>query len=77
MKDDKLKSKDFFNVKEDPYLTFHSTKMTQTGPTTVEVQALPYAESQSRRLCSSWLQAKGQASARSTATWPSIVRTLR
>jgi polyisoprenoid-binding protein YceI len=38
MKDDKLKSKDFFNVKEDPYITFHSTKMTQTGPTTVEVQ---------------------------------------
>src|SRR6516164_10903882 len=38
MKDDKLKSKDFFNVKNDPYITFHSTKMTQTGPTTVEVQ---------------------------------------
>jgi len=38
MKDDKLRSKDFFNVKEDPYITFHSTKFTQTGPTTVEVQ---------------------------------------
>ena len=38
MKDDKLKSKDFFNVKEDPYITFHSTKFTETGPTTVEVQ---------------------------------------
>ena len=38
MKDDKLKSKDFFNVKDDPYITFHSTKMTRTGPTTVEVQ---------------------------------------
>ena len=38
MKDDKLKSKDFFNVKEDPYITFHSTKMTQTSPTAVEVQ---------------------------------------
>src|SRR3974377_2333361 len=38
MKDDKLKSKDFFNMKEDPYITFHSTKMTQTGPSTVEVQ---------------------------------------
>src|SRR5262249_39626636 len=37
MKDDKLKSKDFFNVKEDPYITFHSTKFTETGPTTVEV----------------------------------------
>jgi polyisoprenoid-binding protein YceI len=38
MKNDKLKGKDFFNVKEDPYITFHSTKFTQTGPTTVEVQ---------------------------------------
>jgi len=38
MKDDKLRSKDFFNVKEDPYITFHSTKFTQTGPTMVEVQ---------------------------------------
>ena len=38
MKDDKLRSKDFFNAKEDPYITFHSTKMTQTGPTTLEVQ---------------------------------------
>jgi len=37
MKDDKLKSKDFFNAKDDPYITFHSTKMTQTGPATVEV----------------------------------------
>ena len=38
MKDDKLKSKDFFNAKDDPYITFHSTKFTETGPTTVEVQ---------------------------------------
>jgi polyisoprenoid-binding protein YceI len=38
MKDDKLKSKDFFNATDDPYITFHSTKMTQTGPTTVDVQ---------------------------------------
>lgn len=38
MKDDKLKSKDFFNAKEDPYITFHSTKFTQKGPTSVEVQ---------------------------------------
>jgi polyisoprenoid-binding protein YceI len=37
MKDDKLKSKDFFNAKDDPYITFHSTKVTQTGPTTFDV----------------------------------------
>src|SRR5215467_7996293 len=35
MKDNKLKSKDFFNVKDDPYITFHSTKVVETGPTTV------------------------------------------
>jgi polyisoprenoid-binding protein YceI len=37
MKNDKLKSKDFFNVKEAPYITFHSTKIEQTGPTTFVV----------------------------------------
>jgi len=34
MKNDKLKGKDFFDVKHDPYITFHSTKVEQTGPTT-------------------------------------------
>jgi polyisoprenoid-binding protein YceI len=38
MKDDKLKSKDFFNASDDPYITFHSTKVVQTGPTTFDVQ---------------------------------------
>jgi polyisoprenoid-binding protein YceI len=38
MKDDKLKSKDFFDVKQDPYITFHSTKVVQTGPTAFDVQ---------------------------------------
>jgi polyisoprenoid-binding protein YceI len=38
MKDDKLKSKDFFNAKDDPYITFRSTKVVQTGPTTFDVQ---------------------------------------
>jgi polyisoprenoid-binding protein YceI len=37
MKDGKLRSKDFFDVKEDPYITFHSTKVVQTGPTTFDV----------------------------------------
>src|SRR5208283_5683469 len=37
MKDDKLKSKDFFDVKQDPLITFHSTKIVQTGPTTFDV----------------------------------------
>ncbi len=37
MKDGKLKSKDFFDAEHDPLITFHSTKITQTGPTTVEI----------------------------------------
>ena len=37
MKDDKLRSKDFFNVKNDPYITFHSTKIVQTGADAFEV----------------------------------------
>ena len=38
MKDGKLKSKDFFNVEQDPLITFHSTKIVQTGPDTFDVQ---------------------------------------
>lgn len=37
MKDDKLKSKDFFNVDHDPLITFHSTKIVQTGPDSFDV----------------------------------------
>ena len=36
MKDGKLKSKDFFDSEHDPLITFHSTKVVQTGPNTVE-----------------------------------------
>ena len=35
-KNGKLKSKDFFDVQENPLITFHSTKVTQTGPDTIE-----------------------------------------
>ena len=35
MRDGKLKSKDFFDVENDPLITFHSTKVEQTGPDTV------------------------------------------
>jgi polyisoprenoid-binding protein YceI len=37
MKDGKLKSKDFFNVEQDPLITFHSTKIVETSPTTFDV----------------------------------------
>ena len=37
MKNGKLKSKNFFDVKENPLITFKSTKIAQTGPDTFEV----------------------------------------
>jgi polyisoprenoid-binding protein YceI len=37
MKDSKLKSKDFFDVKQDPLITFHSDKIVQTGPNTFDL----------------------------------------
>jgi polyisoprenoid-binding protein YceI len=37
MKDGKLKSKDFFDVEQDPYITFHATKVVQTGSNTFDV----------------------------------------
>jgi len=38
MKNGKLKSKDFFDVTQNPLITFHSTKIVQTGPETLDVQ---------------------------------------
>ena len=40
MKNGKLKSKDFFNAKDDPYITFHSTKIVQTGPNTFDIPGI-------------------------------------
>jgi len=37
MKDDKLKSKDFFDAEQDPVISFLSKKIVQTGPDTFEV----------------------------------------
>jgi polyisoprenoid-binding protein YceI len=34
-KDGKLKSKDFFDVEHNPFITFHSTKVEQTDPNTL------------------------------------------
>jgi polyisoprenoid-binding protein YceI len=38
MKNNKLKSKDFFNVKDSPKITFKSTKVVQTGPNTFDLE---------------------------------------
>ena len=35
IKNGKLEGKDFFDVKRNPFITFHSTKVEQTGPDTV------------------------------------------
>jgi len=40
MKDSKLRSKDFFDVKQNPLITFKSTKVVQTGPTTFDVAGI-------------------------------------
>lgn len=37
LKDKTMKGKDYFDVKNDPLITFHSTKVTQTGPVTFDV----------------------------------------
>lgn len=37
MKNSKLKSDDFFDVKNNPYITFKSTKIVQTGPNTFDL----------------------------------------
>ncbi len=36
MKDGKLKGKNFFDAEHDPLITFHSTKIVQTGPNTLD-----------------------------------------
>ena len=38
MKDGKLRGKDFFDSKQDPFITFLSKKIVQTGPDTFDVQ---------------------------------------
>jgi len=37
MKDGKLKGKDFFNAAQDPYISFHSTEIIETGPSSVDI----------------------------------------
>jgi len=38
MKNNKLKSKDFFNAKDSPMITFKSTKVVQTGPNSFDLE---------------------------------------
>ncbi len=51
MKGGKLKGKDFFDVEQNPLITFHSDKIVQTGPTTFDcLEHLPFAGSLRPRL---------------------------
>jgi len=38
MENEKLDSKEFFDVEHSPYITFHSTNVVQTGPNTFDMQ---------------------------------------
>jgi polyisoprenoid-binding protein YceI len=38
LKNNKLKSKDFFDVKDFPAITFKSTRVVQTGPNTFDLE---------------------------------------
>jgi polyisoprenoid-binding protein YceI len=40
MENEKLNSKDFFDVEHAPYITFHSTSVVQTGPNTFDLQGI-------------------------------------
>jgi polyisoprenoid-binding protein YceI len=40
MKDGKLKGKDFFDAANNPLITFHSTKIVPTGPTTFDMPGI-------------------------------------
>ena len=75
MKDDKLRSKDFFDVKQDPFITFHSNKVVQTGPPPLICQArLPFAASLSPRPSPLRLPARVQGQATLKGPWHSTVR---
>jgi polyisoprenoid-binding protein YceI len=77
MKDGKLKSNDFFDVKQDPLITFHSDKLVQTGPTTLEVPGtFTIREVSTRNADPSLLPGREPAQVRSREQWPSTVRIM-
>jgi polyisoprenoid-binding protein YceI len=76
LKNDKLKSKDFFNVKDSPVITFKSTKVVQTGPNTFDLEGdftvRGVTKTEKLTLTDN---GKGSTSGASTAQWPSIAKT--
>ena len=75
MKDGKLKSKDFFDVEHDPLITFHSTKVVQTGPDTVEFDGdftIRGVTKQEKLVFT--VNGKGTGRAKLLGPWPSTAR---
>ena len=76
MKNNKLKNKDFFDVEQNPVITFKSTKFVPTGPDTYEVDGdftiRGVSNPEKLKLI---VSAKGTAQPRSRGTWSSTVKT--
>jgi len=76
LKNNKLRSKDFFNVKDSPVITFKSTKVVQTGPNTFDLEGDFTIRGVTKTKNSlSQIKAKDQLPEASTARWPSIAKT--
>ena len=76
MKDGKLKGKDFFDAEHDPLITFHSTKIIQTGPTRLITSATSrYVRTKPEKLTFT-PPARGQVQARLKGRWPSTARIM-
>ena len=76
MKNNKLKSKDFFDVKDSPMITFKSTKVVQTGPNTFDLEGDFTIRGVTRQKNSLLpIRARDQPPGASTAQWPSIAKT--
>jgi polyisoprenoid-binding protein YceI len=75
-KDDNLKSKDFFDVKQDPLITFKSTRIVRTGPNTYGVQGnftiRGVTKADTLTLA---VDPEGKASGDIKGRWPSTVKT--
>ena len=67
MKDGKLKGKDFFAVKENPLITFHSTKVEQTGPDTPRFSTAA-SRFAGHYIISIWITGKGTGTGSITGT---------
>ena len=75
MKNNKLKSKDFFNAEDSPIITFKSTKVRLAQTHSIWKATLPFVAS--RRPKNSLFQttARDQPPGASMAQWPSIAKT--